>query len=157
VWPGGRRPAPDFSLRDQRGTSVSLTRERGRAVLLAFVDPLCEKACATELLALASVLHDVASAPRPALLIVSLNPDATSVDALAAGRLWGLEGNWHWLVGSRARLERVWSAYGVEREAGSSSGVYVIDRRGFERAGVRAPFLPQFVADDLGTLGRESG
>ena len=36
TWPAGRRPAPAFALRDQRGRRVSLRSLRGRPVVLMF-------------------------------------------------------------------------------------------------------------------------
>ena len=157
VWPAAGRRAPAFSLRDQHGATVSLARQGGHAVLLAFIDPRCVAACRSEGLELAAVQRETAPAARPALLIVSVDPHATSEDAVTAGRAWGLGKGCHWLVGGIAQLEPVWRAYGVGRSARGSTAVYVIDRRGFERAGVHAPFLPQFVADDFGILMRESG
>lgn len=157
VWAAAGRQAPAFLLPDQRGATVSLAGLRGRAVLLAFVDPLCATGCRREGMELVAAQRDTAPAARPALLIVSVNPRATSADAAVAGRAWGLGRDWHWLVGGIARLEPVWRAYGVERAGRGSTVVYVIDRLGFERAGVHAPFLPQFVADDFDTLLREAG
>ena len=39
------RPAPDFSLRDQHGETVSLDSLRGRPVVLAFLYPACGASC----------------------------------------------------------------------------------------------------------------
>jgi hypothetical protein len=51
----------------------------------------------------------------------------------------------------------VWRTYEItvipkSNDIVHSTAVYVIDRQGFERAGVIAPFLPQSVAADLRTL-----
>lgn len=161
VWPAGRRPAPAFSLRDQDGRLVSLAGQRGRTVALAFMDPLCKQECPIEGRALAAAERQVAPAQRATLLIVSVNPQARGRDAKAAARKWGISGNWHWLLGRRAQLAAVWRKYDITvipkaNDIVHSTAVYLIDRRGFERAGFIAPFLPQFVADDLRRLGRES-
>ncbi len=39
------QPAPDFTLRDQSGRSVSLASLRGRPVVLAFLYPGCGRSC----------------------------------------------------------------------------------------------------------------
>jgi protein SCO1/2 len=157
TWPAGRRPAPNFALHDQRGRLVSVAGERGHSVLLAFMDPLCKQECPIEGRGLALSQRQVSLADRAAVLIVSVNPDATAADARHAARKWGISGDWHWLLGSRSQLAPVWRAYDItvlpkSNDIVHSTAVYVIDRHGFERAGVIAPFLPQFVADDLRTL-----
>lgn len=157
TWPAGRRRAPAFSLRDQEGRLVSLTALRGRPVVVAFMDPLCREECPIEGRGLALAERQVAPAQRPTLLIVSVNPLARGRDARAATRTWGITGDWHWLLGTHAQLAPVWRAYGItvlptRKDIVHSTAVYLVDRRGFERAGFLAPFLPQFVADDLRTL-----
>lgn len=157
VWPAGRRPAPALRLADETGRTVSLNGLRGRSVVLAFMDPLCKEECPIEGRALAAAERQVAPSQRATVLIVSVNPKATGADATAASRKWGISA--HWLLGSHARLARVWRAYGISviptrNDIVHSTAVYVIDRRGFERAGFIAPFLPQFLADDLRTLAR---
>lgn len=157
VWASGRRPAPSFALRDQDGRLVSLAGERGRTVLLAFMDPLCKEECPIEGRALAAAERQVGVTRRPTLLVVSVNPSADGADAKAAARRWGFVGRWHWLLGSRAALQRIWRAYRITvipstHDIVHSTAVYVIDRRGDERVGLLAPFAPQFVADDLRTL-----
>lgn len=160
VWAAGRRPAPAFALRDQNGRLVSLAGQRGHTVVLAFMDPLCKQECPIEGRGLAVAEQQVAPSQRPTLLIVSVNPAASGADATASTRKWGISGDWHWLLGNRSQLARVWRAYAIavlptKNDIAHSTAVYLIDRRGFERAGVIAPFLPQFVADDLKVLGRE--
>ncbi|HEY2653450.1 MAG TPA: redoxin domain-containing protein, partial [Solirubrobacteraceae bacterium] len=39
------QPAPDFTLTDQFGRSVSLRSFRGKVVILAFNDPVCTTVC----------------------------------------------------------------------------------------------------------------
>jgi protein SCO1 len=160
VWAAGRRRAPAFALRDQYGRLVSLAGQRGHTVVVAFMDPLCKQECPIEGRGLAVAEQQVAPSQRPTLLIVSVNPAASGADATAATRKWGISGDWHWLLGNRSQLARVWRAYAIavlptKNDITHSTAVYLIDRRGFERAGVIAPFLPQFVADDLRTLARE--
>lgn len=152
TWPANRRHAPVFPL---------LATQRGRTVLLAFMDPLCKQECPIEGRAIAATERQVSAADRAAVLIVSVNPTATARDARAATHKWGLPvADTHWLLGTKAQLARVWHAYSITvlpttHDIVHSTAVYVIDKSGFERAGVLAPFMPQFVADDLRTLARE--
>jgi protein SCO1 len=160
VWAAGRRPAPPFALRDQNGRLVSLSGLRGRTVVVAFMDPLCKQECPIEGRGLALAEQQVAPAQRPTLLIVTVNPQARAADARTATRKWHIAGDWHWLLGRRSQLAPVWRAYDIsvlpaQNDIVHSTAVYLIDRRGFERVGVLAPFLPQFVADDLRKLARE--
>ncbi len=160
VWSAGRRPAPAFALRDQDDRLVSLAAQRGRTVVVAFMDPLCRQECPIEGRGLAIAERQVAPAQRPVLLIVSVNPHADGADAKAATRRWRITGDWHWLLGRRSQLARVWRAYDITvipktNDIVHSTAVYLIDRRGFERAGFIAPFLPPFVADDFRMLARE--
>jgi cytochrome oxidase Cu insertion factor (SCO1/SenC/PrrC family) len=121
------------------------------------MDPLCRQECPLEGRGISLAVRQVAPAKRPAVLIVSVNPAARPADAIRAARRWGIAGDWHWLLGGEARLARVWHAYGItvlprSHDIVHSTAVYLIDGHGFERAGFVAPFLPQFVADDLRAL-----
>jgi cytochrome oxidase Cu insertion factor (SCO1/SenC/PrrC family) len=155
-WLPGKRPAPGFMLPDQNGRLVSLHAQRGRAVVVAFMDPLCKRECPTEGRELGATEQQLAPAQRSALLIVSVNPLATGADAKRADANWHIPGNAHWLLGDPQQLAAIWRAYGITvvgpTGAVHSTAIYLIDRNGDERAGFVAPFLPQFVADDLRTL-----
>ena len=76
-------------------------------------------------------------------------------------RKWKLPANTVWLLGAHARLKPVWDAYQITVDPVSgdivhSTAVYLIDRRGDERAGFLMPFVPGLVADDFRVLGAES-
>lgn len=166
-FPAGSRPAPDFTLRDQAGRTLSLRSLRGRTVLLAFIDPVCRNFCPFE----AKILNDVASrAPaksRPAVVAVSVNPWNQTKADLAVDRLkWRLVPEWRWGLGSYAQLAPVWSKYaiGVEVQTKTLAGTtvhevthteaaYVIDSRGDERALFIYPYRADDVARAVGKLG----
>jgi cytochrome oxidase Cu insertion factor (SCO1/SenC/PrrC family) len=74
---------------------------------------------------------------------------------------WLLQSTWHWGIGIRRVLARVWRNYdiGVQvitkrragirvREVNHSEAAYLIDRRGFERA----LFLYPFKAGDVESM-----
>ncbi len=148
TWPAGARRAPDFTLRDQAGRTISMRSLRGRPVILAFIDPVCRNLCPLE----AKVLNDVPAqfpaSTRPAIVAVSVNPwgQAPSNLRLDAVR-WRLVPAWRWALGRYAPLARVWQQYaiGVRVHTKTLAGVtvhtvdhteaaYVIDPAGYERA-----------------------
>ena len=45
TWPAGAKRAPDFRLRDQAGRTMTLGSQRGRVVLLTFLDSHCKTEC----------------------------------------------------------------------------------------------------------------
>jgi cytochrome oxidase Cu insertion factor (SCO1/SenC/PrrC family) len=164
TWPSGKRPAPAFTLRDQNGRRVSLASLRGGTVVLMFEDSLCKLACPLEGKMTAAAIRQVPAARRPRVVVVSVDPAGdTSRTIAVAVHKWRLPrgSGVTWLVGTRAELRPVWRAYGIEvlpvrGDIVHSTALYVIDRRGDERAGFLVPFVPGLLADDLGVIGREA-
>lgn len=163
VWPAGLRSAPAFALRDQAGKRLSLDSLRGRPVILAFLDSRCHQQCPLEGRALAAAFRTVPKSERPVVVAVSVNPWAdTPGSAQRAIRRFGLAPfEWRWLLGSKAALEPVWRKYGIEvrRTSGDiehTDAIYLIDAKGFERAGIVYPFLPTWISDDLKVLAGEN-
>ncbi len=161
TWEPRERPAPDFQLADQGGRPVSLASLRGSPVMLAFLSSRCRLGCARKVQTLRIALGLLPSAARPALVIVSLDPAERPESARAAVARWGLASaaDWHWLLGTREQLASVWTAYRIgagrtERPAANKTPVYLIDRNGFERAGLLYPFPPGWPAGDLRILSR---
>ncbi len=162
IWPAGSRRAPDFSLPDQAGGLFSLASTRGRSVVLMFMDSHCRQECPLEGRALSAALRQVPNAQLPLVVVVSVNPwEDTPASARRAIERFGLASfDWRWLLGSKKRLEPVWRRFRIDvrRAAGDiehSDALYLIDPRGFERAGMVYPFLPSWVSNDLMALGAE--
>ena len=161
VWKPGERPAPHFRLPDQSGRPVSLGSLRGRTVMLGFFSSRCRRACAPEVRSLRIALRLLPPSARPVLVVVSRDPSHdTPRSTRAAVTRWGLgsAAAWHWLLGSRDRLAPVLRSYRVDgRWAGAraTAPVYLIDRQGFERAGLLYPFPPGWPAGDLRVLAAE--
>jgi len=143
-------PAPDFRLKDQNGTLVSLADFRGTVVVLTLLDPVCTDICPLYAhqyrLAHQALGEDAANV---AFLAFNANNEKTSVDTMAAAtKKWGLDKmpNWHFLTGSPETLESVWSDYGLSAsgqpkpdkpdEKQHSPAIYIIDQ-----AGQRSRFL----------------
>jgi protein SCO1/2 len=162
-WAPGQRRAPSLRLHDQDGRPVTLERLRGRPVLMTFLDSQCDQQCPLEGRQLGIMLTRMQAADRPTLVVVSVNPAGdTPASIRHAMAKWNLAGQrrWHWLRGSGAELARVWADYGITVRPTSTDithgmSLYLIDRRGFERAGYLFPFLPNFVGLDLEELARE--
>lgn len=147
-WPAGARRAPDFTLRDQAGKTISLRSLRGRAVIVAFIDPVCRNLCPLE----AKVLNDVTSqlpgSARPTIVAVSVNPWNQGASSLRLDKeKWRLVPEWRWGLGTYAQLAPVWQRYaiGVQvrtktlagvtvRQVDHTEAAYVIDAAGYERA-----------------------
>lgn len=164
VWQAGARRAPNFVLRDQSGSAVSLGSLRGRPVILTFLDSQCKSSCPIAGRELGSILRRLPAAQRPTLVIVSVDQSGdTPAGIRHALAKWGLSGPWtvHWLnARTHAQLASVWRSYGVRvvpraNDIVHSLALYLIDRRGYERTAYLFPFLPAFVQRDLGWLARE--
>ena len=159
TWAAGARPAPDFTLANQDGRAVSLSSLRGRVVLLTFLDSRCTHLCRLEGPLLGDVQRALPEAERPMIVVVSVNPEDTAASVRSAARDWGwLPDGWHWLMGSRQHLARVWDAYGVDVQQTPgdllhTGALYVIDRAGDERAGYATPFVQQRVTSLIESFG----
>jgi cytochrome oxidase Cu insertion factor (SCO1/SenC/PrrC family) len=144
--PAGRQPqpAPDFTLRDQAGQTVSLAALRGQVVLVTFMDPQCTALCPIMGQQLGSVEASLPASVRPVLLVVSVAPgrSAADVSTFVSHVTW--RPGWHWLLGNQAELQAVWATYHVAVIAGATDvahdeTVYVIDPKGLMVAGYNAP------------------
>jgi cytochrome oxidase Cu insertion factor (SCO1/SenC/PrrC family) len=120
------------------------------------MDSRCRLICTLQGPQIASILHRAGRGTR--LLVVSVNPwEDTAASSARAGARYGFAGAWHWLRGTPAALRPVWRAYGIDviRTTGDvshSTALYVIDRRGYERAGFNFPFPQRQVVRDLRAL-----
>jgi protein SCO1/2 len=145
--------APDFILRDQLGTTISLSQLRGRVVAVTFLDSRCRTWCPIEADTLAVVQHDLGSSSPLVLLVVSVGPEVDTPLSIAGFvRKHAWSGEWHWLMGSRAELSGVWKAYGIEVVATPgdikhSVALYLVDQRGYERAGFAFLDAPRLERD----------
>lgn len=142
--PDRTRQAPDFTLVDQHGQSVSLSGLRGRPVVLEFMDPHCTDICpiiSQEFTRAYAELKDT----RPDVAFVAVNVNQyhnTTADMLAYTNEHGLSSipGWHFVTGPVPTLRRVWRDYGIYVDAPSpdadvvhSSVVFFLDSSGRER------------------------
>ncbi len=164
VWPEGLRRAPEFSLVDSGAKRFTLASARGEPVVITFMDSRCHQECPLVGRALAAGLRQVSPAERPLVIAVSVDPwEDTPASAREAMKRFGLAGfRWRWLLGTKAQLAPVWRSYHIQvrRTTGDiehTDALYLVDSKGFERAGMVYPFLPTWVATDLKTMAGESG
>jgi cytochrome oxidase Cu insertion factor (SCO1/SenC/PrrC family) len=163
TWPAGVRRAPDFRLTDQDGKPVSISRFRGRPVIITFIDPLCRTYCPLEGRRLNSVVRTYPAAARPAIVAVSVNVDGNARTNLEqVVRRWRLVPQWRWAVGGPDELASVWKRYHVGvlvttrqvagvtvRDVAHTEAAYVIDANGYERALFLWPYTADSVARTL--------
>ncbi|HXN78038.1 MAG TPA: SCO family protein [Candidatus Dormibacteraeota bacterium] len=152
--------APDFTLQDQQGSTISLSGIRGSVVALTFLDTQCLNLCPLQASLLGTVQSDLGRSTPLTLVVVSVRPEADTPAAIAgfAGS-HGLKGPYHWLNGTRSQLAGVWDSYGISVLAASgdlahSSVIYLIDRRGYERVAFADVPQPSWVEDDVRLLTR---
>ena len=157
TWGAGDRSAPNFSLRGQDGGPVSLAANRGRPVIVTFIDPLCRNFCPLEAQVLNQMERRIPAARRPVILAVSVDVYANARRYLLQDdREWRLVPEWRWVVGRPADLAAVWKNYriGVKVRTWRINGTvthridhteaaYVLDATGHERALFEWPFNPQ--------------
>lgn len=138
------KTAPDFTLTDQHGQTLSLAELSGRAVVLEFMDPSCVDICPIVSQEFNDAYHDLGTAASKAVFIaVNVNPfhvDVASVAAYTAAHQLDTVPSWHFLTGPVSSLQAVWRDYNVDVSAPSvtaevvhTSVVYFIDPSGHER------------------------
>jgi len=133
----GGSPAPDFTLTNQFGQKMSLSKFRGKVVMLAFEDSECTTVCplTTQSMVLAKEMLGKAGSGVQ-LLGVDANPDATQVaDVLSYSRAHGMVNQWNFLTGSLAQLKSTWKAYHIavqieQGEIDHTPALFVVDAQG---------------------------
>ena len=159
-------PAPAFTLTDQYRTPVTLSRFRGHAVVLAFVDARCTTVCPLTTASMTEALTLLGPAGQAVQLLgVDANPDATRVaDVRAYSAAHQMMHSWDFLTGTRRQLTAVWRAYHVYVAASHANidhepAVYLIDPQGRERtlyltqmAYATIPQQAQLIADGLSRI-----
>jgi cytochrome oxidase Cu insertion factor (SCO1/SenC/PrrC family) len=137
-------PAPGFTLTDQDGRTLPLSRFRGKVVVLEFMDPHCTDICPLVSQEFVDAYHDLGhTADDVVFAAVNVNQYFNQVPAvLAYSREQQLVTipDWHFFTGPAAALQAVWRAYNVEVEAPNpdadivhTSVIYFIGPGGTER------------------------
>jgi cytochrome oxidase Cu insertion factor (SCO1/SenC/PrrC family) len=150
------QPAPDFTLPDQAGQSVSLSSLRGKEVLIAFMDPQCTAQCPIMGQQLGSVEKSLPAGVRPVLLVVSVAAGRSAGDVATFTSHVTWQPGWHWLLGNQAQLQAVWAMYhvGVQPTAGDvlhDQPLYIVNPQGLMSVAYNAPLPIDAVAAAITT------
>jgi protein SCO1/2 len=163
----GATPAPDFTLTDASGATVSLASLRGHPVVLTFLYTHCPDECplTAEKLRVAAQTLGTQGAAQVRWVVVSVDPTGdTPASANAFVAAHHLTGTAQYLLGTQAQLALVWDAYHIAVQPGGNAqamvngvdhtvGVFVLDAEGRERAYLDGTFDPADLAYDLRALG----
>jgi cytochrome oxidase Cu insertion factor (SCO1/SenC/PrrC family) len=138
------KPAPDFTLTDQNGRTLSLSSFRGRAVVLEFMDTHCTDICPIISQEFIDAYRQLGSAASNVVFVaVNVNgyhAAVTDVAAFSREHQLNTIPNWHFFTGPVSDLHSVWTDYGIVVQAPSptadvihSSFAFFIDPKGNER------------------------
>ena len=140
-WNGSS--APNFTLQDQNGKSISMSDFKGKAVVLQFIDPECTDICpivSQEVLDANKLLKDKSA--QVEYIGVNVNQyHASRDDILQYSKEHRLQtlSNWHFVTGNTDQLQKIWKNYGIDvvptptGDVQHSSFIYFIDPQGKER------------------------
>jgi protein SCO1/2 len=160
TMPAGLRAA-NFSLVDQSGHTVTLSRYRGHVVVLTFIHSLCHDACPLMVEQIKGALRDL---PRDGSGVPAIGVSAAPAEDTVAHRRaflakHGMTRRLAFVNGPPRTMRRVWHAYGIQPvtpKIDHSTFVLLIDKRGFERVGFAADQLtPEGLSHDIRVLERE--
>ena len=152
------RSAPAIDLTDQYGKKIDLAKLKGHTVLVAFLYTHCTDLCPIVAGKLHTAYAGLSKSERPIFLAVSVDPaHDTPASAAAFNKRHRTTGEIDWLLGSKAELQKVWTAWGVKPEHNANdpeeiehnAEIFAIDKQGQIRAYYPPSFKPAKLA--LGT------
>jgi protein SCO1 len=157
LMPKGVR-APDFTLRNQDGESVSMRELRGQPVIVTFLYTTCDDSCPAQAQTVRGALDDLGE-DVPALAIAVDPPCDTPERARAfLGKARAL-GRIDFVLGSRAELQPLWKGFFIRPQSVSQehqARFTLVDKRGFQRIGFPGDrATPETLAHDLKLLAAE--
>jgi protein SCO1 len=157
VMPKGVR-APDFSLRNQDGKTVSMRALRGQPVLVSFLYTTCDDTCPAQAQTMRGALDDLGK-DIPALAIAVDPPRDTPERARAFLLKARASGRIDFVLGSRAQLSPLWKGFFIRPQSVNQehqARFTLIDKRGFQRVGFPGDeATPEALAHDLRLLRAE--
>jgi protein SCO1/2 len=149
-------PVPELRLRDQDGKLATMREYRGRPFVLTFLYSTCEDTCPLTTQQIRGALDDLGRAVP--VLAVSVDPRTDTpfhVDNFLVKQR--MNGRMRFLTGTRAQLEPIWKAYGIQPQGEGfehSASTVVIDGDGRQRVGFLTDQLTsEGLAADLKRLG----
>jgi protein SCO1 len=154
--PGAR--AGDFRLHDQDGRLVTLRDYRGRDVIVTFMYSTCQDTCPLTAQQIRGGLDQLGRAGSVPVLAISVDPVGDTPEHVRRFLVREqLVGRMRYLTGTRAELEPVWRAFGVQPQGQGyehTAATVIVDGAGRQRVGYLSDQLtPEGLADDLRRLG----
>lgn len=156
------KTAPDFTLRDSLGHTVSLSQFRGRAVILTFIYAHCPNVCPVIVAKLHQALLELGPSAREVQMLgVSVDPHGDTpayVNQFLA--VHHVTGRFQYLLGSLHRLRPIWREYHIAvlphpgtNVIGHAAVLYGISGSGKEMTVYSAStFQPQMIVHDVPLL-----
>ncbi len=154
----GGVPAPDFTLKDLTGATVTLASLKGRPTILTFFDSVCPH---TECSLMAQYLNITAQdmgadANKVNWVAVSVNPwDDTPKTAEAFLSGHQVKVHMTYLLGSQDQLQPLWDLLHIQSNldcnniAIHSTGVYLLDSQTHEQVFMDEGFDPSVLSKDV--------
>lgn len=130
---------PPFMLRDENGNVVNSRDLRGKVVAVTFLETKCKEACPIIAGLIDMGLERLSADERDDVSVVAISThprDDTPASVRAFLRRHRVTGDMHYLIGSAARLRRVWNSFKIlsALESGDadthSASVRIFNRRG---------------------------
>jgi len=145
-----KTPAPEITLKDQFGATFQLSKLHGKPVVLTFIDSFCppgHQMCQITAVGLRVAVKNLgAQASQVEWVALSMNAADTPASAAAFLKDNGVTFPMRYLLGTQAQLAPLWAAYHMASQPSQtekgivdhSTGVYIIDQQGNERAFLEA-------------------
>jgi protein SCO1 len=136
VMPDGLK-APDFTLENQDGDTVSMRDFRGRPVIVTFLYTTCEDTCPVQAQTVRGALDELGE-DVPAIAIAVDPPRDTPERARAFLSEQRALGRLDFVLGTRAELRKLWDGYYVRPQSVTQehqARFTLVDERGFQRVG----------------------
>ncbi len=157
VMPDGLR-APDFTLTNQDGDTVSMRELRGEPVIVTFLYTTCEDTCPVQAQTVRGALDDLGE-DVPAIAIAVNPPTDTPDRARAFLSEQHALGRLDFVLGSRDQLRPLWKGFAIEPQSVTQehqARFTLVDKRGFQRVGFPgSEATPERLAHDVRVLERE--
>jgi protein SCO1/2 len=148
-------PAAEIKLMDSQGRAFTLSRLRGKAVILYFGYTNCPDECPLTMAHL-KLAMDILGDKSKDIQVVMISTDPSRDTAEAMNTFLGkFDDSFIGLVGTTDELTSVWKNYGVTVEDGGethSNFIYMIDRAGNFRETFLPDSLPADIASDIHLL-----
>lgn len=140
--------APEINLTDQNGQSFTLSKQRGKVVLLYFGYVNCPNECPLTMAHVKLARERLGNRAKDVqVIMVSTDPARDTPQALR-DFMGHFDPSFLGLTGTVPELQKVWKDYGVTVEEGGethSTYLYVVDPAG----DVRETFLPDAEPNDI--------